>query len=169
MGYTDQEDGKEEGAVLRSMVLLSTLSTAAEVWYAAKERREGYDPVAQEEAAIVAPWLFAARRELQERTMRLRASLVYARYHEEDHTARLVRRFDDLMTLGRIGRLLHLMHQRLLSLYPDVSEALVEEVRLLEKTCSDLAGADDEDYYTLLGPFLEQVLLFAARLQEEVG
>lgn len=169
MHPASRDDEPTEGAVLRSMVLLSTLSTAAEVWHAVKERRAGRDPSDQEAPAVAAPHLETGRRELQQMLVRLRASLVYARHRDEGETAHLVRRFDDLMTLGRVGRLLHLIHQRLLSLYPAVSEALVEAARCLEGTCSRLGGADDAAFEDELGPFLEETLLFAARLQQEVG
>ncbi len=169
MPYSHQEEGAAEGAVLRSMVLLSTLKTAAEVWHAAKERRAGRDPTAQEAPVVVAPWLRTARRELQEMLMRLRAGLVYARHHEEHPTAHLVRHFDALMTIGEVARLLHLIHQRLLSLYPEVGEALLEEVRELEGICGRLAEADEEEMAAALGPFVEQTLVFAVHLRQEVG
>ena len=168
MAYSPQEE-HSEGAVLRSMVLLSTLTTAAEVWQAAKERRAGRDPSAQETTHVAAPLVRAGRKELQEMLMRLRAGLVYARHHEEEGTAHLVRHFDALMTLNRVGRLLHLAHQRLLSLYPAVSETLVEEVRTLQGVCARLGEADEAAFLDELGPFVERTLVFAAHLREEVG
>jgi hypothetical protein len=165
----DDTDGRAEGAVLRSMVLLSTLSTAAEVWHAAQERRAGRDPSAQETSRVVMPRVRGARTELQEMLMRQRASAVYAQHQEEDPTAHLVRRFDDLMTLQRVARLLHLAHQWLLSLYPDVTEALVEEVRHLEAACAALAEGEAETFVERLEPFIERTLVLSVRLREEVG
>lgn len=165
----DAQEARAEASVLRSMLLLSTLSTAAEVWYATRERRAGRDPSGQEAVAVAAPFLREAREELQERVMRLRASLAYATYEHEAPRTALVRRFDDLMTLNRVARLLHLMHQRLLSLYPEVSEALVEEVRVLEAECSRLRTADEAELPDALALFLDRTLLFTASVQREVG
>lgn len=158
-----------ESAVLRSMLLLSTLSTAAEVWYGARERRDGRDPSGQETSKAAAAWVRAERKELQEMLMRLRAGLVYARHHEAEAAEHLVRHFDALMTLARAARLLHRIHQRLLSLYPAVSEDLVEEVRILEGTCSHLVEADEEAFEDALGSFIEQALVCSVHLQQEVG
>lgn len=166
------------------MLLLSTLSAAAEVWSTVEERRAGRDPSSQEDASVVEPFLRGASRELQEMTMRLRASLVYALSHEEEPEARMaaVRRFNDLMTLQRVGRVLHMVHQRLLSLYPAVTERLVEEARVLERRCEALLEVDQPDLEDEAGvitvelpdlrdelaAFVETVLLFTAHLQSEL-
>ena len=66
----------------------------------------------------------------------------------------------------RAARLLHLVHQRLLSLYPAVSETLVEEVRLLSAEAARLlegdAGAEP------LAAFVERALLFLEWMESEV-
>lgn len=167
--HPEREESRTEATVLRSMLLLSTLRAAAEVRFSLSERKAGRDPSAQEEAHVAIPELRESRRELQQLAMRLRASLVYAQHHGDDPASQLVRRFDDLMALARAGRLLHTIHQRLLSLYPAVGEALVEEARHLEGRCQALSAAEDEAFLEELGPFLEQALTFAAHLKQQVA
>lgn len=99
-----------------------------------------------------------------------------------------VRRFDLLMKLRRTDRLLHGVHQRLMSLYPAVSEELVEEARRCRgalshvrtipgsaSTCAaptapaspaDLPSADDFD--ARLDAFLQRLLSLAAWIQHEL-
>ena len=141
----ESSDPRAEAAVFQSMALLSALATASAVWQSARERRAGHDPSDQEPEAFVRPFLLAAAAELEPILLRLQASLMHVRMHDEPHLAVLVRRFDDLMTLTRAARLLNRIHQRLLSLYPDVDEALVEAARRL--TAESSALLDDEVLY----------------------
>jgi hypothetical protein len=182
---------KSEAGTYHAMLLLSTLSAAAEVWSSVAERRAGRDPSSQEDRSVVEPFLRNASRELQQMTMRLRASLVYASSQAEepdDRRSAAVRRFNDLMTLHRIGRVLHVVHQRLLSLYPEVSERLAEEARLLERRCELLIESEQPDLLDGSGAFMEalfegersdlpdepaglveSLLVFTAHLQRELA
>lgn len=162
-------DDRTESAVLGSMVLLATLSTVAEVWHAVRERRAGRDPSEQESPAVALPSLRAARRELGERALRLQASLACTPAEAEAHLPRLVRRFDDLMTLRRVGRLLQRIHQCLLSLYPGVSEDLVEEVRYLEARCREVEAEGEAVSWTALDTFTVDLFDLVHRLGAEVG
>ena len=156
-------------AVLQTMVLLSTLTTASELRHALQERRAGRDPSTQETDEVVRPYMEVARLELQEMLMRLRASLAYAQHGHDDEMTAVVRRFDDLMTLTRAATLLQTVHQRLLSLYPHVSEALIEEARVLQRTSRKVIEAEDASYMARLAPFLEHALVFAARMKRELN
>ncbi len=157
-----------EGAMLQTMALLSTLSTAAGVRRAMRERRAGRDPSGQEEARVARPSLYVARDELLGLLMRLQAGLVHSLHGDERHTAVLVRRFDELITLGRAALLLQEIHQRLLSLYPEVSEMIVEEVRALQTHCRRVEEAEDAAFLEALGAFLESSFLFTTRMQREL-
>ena len=78
------DDARAEAAVWQAMVLFSTLSTATTVWHAARERRAGRDPSAQEQATFVRAYLRRAAGELQALLMQLQAGLIQAE-HAEDH------------------------------------------------------------------------------------
>ena len=160
------DDPRTEAAVWQAMVLFSTLSTATEVWNAAEERHAGHDPSTQEEAAFVRRYLREANGELQALLMQLRASLVYADQADEGHVATLVRRFHDLSTLQRAARLLHVMHRRLLSLYPAVSEEVVEEARVLHGRASDLLDVRSKVFFEELERFSHAALHFAGHLHQ---
>lgn len=129
-----------------ALVLLSTLRTAVEVRHAISERRAGRDPSEQEDAPSVEAYLRGILPELQHLLGRLRLSLVVARADE----AAFVQAFEDRLVLARLGRELHVVHQRLLSLYPAVPEELVEEARLRQQEAERLAAAS--------GPGFERVL-----------
>ena len=158
-----------EAAVLQTMVLLSTLATAAEVRHAALERRAGRDPSTQAALGVVRPALYRAGAELQEMLLRLQAGLVHARSRPEDGTAALVRRYDALMLLHRTSGLLETVHQRLLSLYPAVDEALVEEARRLQGGSRALLEADDDRFLDALAPLLERTLAFTQNLRHALA
>lgn len=144
--------------MLETMLLLSTLSTAADVSYGVIERRAGRDPSAQEEPDVARAYLYRDVAELDDLLMRLRSGLVYTRYAVEDRHALLVRRFDMLLVVRRIDRILQSIHQRLLSLYPDVSAELVEEVREVHSTLRFQHETTDGD------PSLDDLALLVERI-----
>jgi hypothetical protein len=172
MEHPGEERYPAEGAVLQAMLLFSTLSTAAELWRATQERRAGRDPSAQEGAGVVRPYLRAAARELQVLLLRLRASLAYsedAAEEQTEQTARLVRRFNDLVVVHRIERLLQVTHQRLLSLYPETPEAFVEQARLLRGEARVLLETEEGVLSPALEPFLGRALAFAEALRRALS
>ena len=165
MNHTPPDDARAEAAVWQAMVLFSTLSTATTLWQAARERRAGRDPSAQEQAAFVRTYLRRAVGELQALLMQLQAALIQAAHaDDEGYVAALVRRYHDMMALRRVTHHLKTIHQRLLSLYPDVAEALVEEARLLRDESSVLLGIEDESFAAHLSLFLHRALLFTGSL-----
>ncbi len=170
MDSSPPDDDPAEAAVWQAMVLFSTLSTATEVWHAARERRAGRDPSAQEEAVVVRPYLRRAAGGHQALVLQLQAGRVQATdADEEGHIAALVRRYHDLMALHRVAQHLKVIHQRLLSLYPAVTEALVEEARLLYGESSALPVDEDAVFLARLGSFLHQALVFTGSLYRAVG
>lgn len=112
-----------------SMMLLSVLSTAADVKDRIERKRMGHDPTAQEEVSYVRAYLLEAVDRLEEGFIRLLIQQVC----ESEHDA--VRHMDQSLLVRRLARELHLVHQRLLSLYPHVPEDCIEAVRLLERQC----------------------------------
>lgn len=135
-----QDDPSEPNAaaVLESMTLLATLTTATDVRHAVAERRAGRDPSAQEPHARAATAVRLAASELKDLGMQLMMGQTHLRHQSEDPLGAAVRHFDLLLKLRQAGRVLHGTHQRLLSLYPDVSEALVEEVREVHRAVETL-------------------------------
>lgn len=158
------DDARAEASVLRTMVLLATLSTATECWAGVSARRAGQDPAAQEEAGVARPRLAQAARALEGSLRRLRHHLVYMRHHRESYLPALVRRFEILMTVWRTARHLQEIHQRLMSLYPAVSEVLVEEARCLYAAAENLMEAEAERFPVVLAPFLARARAFNAHL-----
>lgn len=168
MPQPENDIARREAAVWQAMVLFSTLSTAAEVWHSARERRAGRDPSEQEVASFVHPYLRRAAGELQALLMQLQAARVQAAQGDgEAHITRLVRRYNDLMTLRHVMQQLKVVHQRLLSLYPAVTEMLVEEARLLHEENRALLDVEDEAFPIRMEPFLQRALVFAGTLYDE--
>jgi phosphate uptake regulator len=160
----------DSAAVLQSMTLLATLSTAEEVREAVDERRAGRDPSAQAPSSLATTRLHNARESLLELLMQLVLGRVPFERNEEGRLAHAVRHFDLLMKLRRAERLVKAMHQDLLSLYPEVSESLVEEARHVHREIRgllDTASAAD-DGGPALPDVLERGLSFAVWTRHEV-
>lgn len=119
----------DSAAVLESMTLLATLSTAATVHESVAQRRAGRDPSAQEPADQAKARLRNAGQTLMDLLMQMALSRVPLEQRDEEPLPHAVRHFDLLLKMRRAERLAQAMHQHLLSLYPDVSEELVEEAR----------------------------------------
>lgn len=141
-----------ESAQLRAFALLATLRTANEVRYALAERRAGRDPSEQEGAPGVRAYLAGVLPELRGLVARLRLSLIVA---PEERVA-LVRAFEDRMALSRLARELHVVHQRLLSLYPGVPEGLVELARRQQAEAERLAGTSGDAFAPVLTAWLDR-------------
>lgn len=141
---------------LRAMALLSTLRTAAEVRHAIAERRAGRDPSGQEAKQPVRAYLYDAHRESTGLLLRLRTSLAV----EADEGVALVHAFEDRMVLARAARVLHVAHQRLLSLYPEVTPEVVEAARLRQREAAQLAGASGPAFREALAGFTGRFATF---------
>jgi phosphate uptake regulator len=137
------------------MTLLATLSTAASVRESVAERRAGRDPSAQEPADRAATRLRNAGRSLMDLLMQMALSRVPLEQQDAEQLSHAVRHFDLLLKLRRAERLTQAMHQHLLSLYPDVSEALVEEARKTHDAIEEFLKTAPTDAE---GPHLSDVL-----------
>lgn len=160
------EERRAEAVVADAMALFSSLATAAEVGVAIEKRRRGLDPSEQEAPWAARGYLREARRELLAYLVRLNASLSRAEDGRESHLASLVREGSNLMLLQRVERLLHGMHQRLLSLYPEVPETLVEEVRTLHGTAERMLNPEADESSLLLQEFVQQASMYCDDLQD---
>jgi hypothetical protein len=123
------------------MTLLATLSTATDLRHAVAERRAGRDPSAQEPRDQAAASVRLVAADLMDLGMQLMMGRTHLAHQDEKPLAAAVRHFDLLLKLRQSERLLHDLHQRLLSLYPDVSEALLEDVRTVH---DDVAALVDD-------------------------
>lgn len=149
------------------MVLLAALATAAEVWQGVSERRAGRDPSTQEPPNFVRDWLAGACTGLVERLMAIQGVLVASR-EEAPFSLTVVRHFELLLMLHRLERHFQAIHQRLLSLYPHISEALAEEARLLQTEVQQLVHVPYNLFTEALGDFLNHAFSFAEWLREEL-
>lgn len=157
-------------AVLESMTMLATLSTAEEVREGVQARRAGQDPSAQAPSDEATARLHATGDTLMELLMQLVLGRVPFEHEDEDDLVHAVRHFDLLMKLHRTERLVKTMHQHLLSLYPDVSESLVEEARHVHRLLHALreAGSVEADEPPALADVLEQGISFVVWTRHEV-
>lgn len=162
------EERKAEAAVADAMTLFTSLTTAAEVWAAVAARRQGRDPSGQEARETARAFLREARGELLALLVRLSASLSQSERGRETHLATLVRRGSDLMLLQRAERLLHGMHQRLMSLYPEVPEEMVEEARRLRQEADELLDPENDAPGLALHHFTQQASIFCDEVFREM-
>jgi len=169
MSETNSSDPPDSAAVLESMTLLATLSTAEEIRSGVHERRSGRDPAAQAPSDLATARLHEAREALMDLLMQLVLGRVPLERSDEEALAHAVRHFDLLMKLRRAERLVKTMHQHLLSLYPDVSEAVVEEARHVHRTLRAVREAEsvETDEVPALSDVLERGLSFAVWTRHE--
>jgi hypothetical protein len=156
-----------EARLLHSMVMLSTLRTAAGVRQSIDERRAGRDPSAQEAAHTARSYLRQAVADLAPLLVRLRMSLAIG--PSDDSQAALVQDFEDRMALAVLARDLHVVHQRLLSLYPEVPEELVEDARLAQSAASRLIDAEDDRFRSGLRSFVESGFSVLAEMHRQTN
>ena len=156
-------------SLLHTMSLLSALSAAVEIASGMHERRAGVDPTEQEREDVARSSLLEERDVAQQALLQLRASLVIGQDEDNDPLAYSVRRFNQLQQFNRLIPLFQRIHQRLLSLYPLVSEELVEEAReMVQKTATIIDAAGGNRYHEEAGAFVERSSAFCARLLREI-
>lgn len=83
---------------------------------------------------------------------------------ELEERPRLIRHFDELQRLAEVVILMHRVHQRLLSVYPQVADDVVEEARALHKEAVEAADrfGDSEE---AIRPLLVRILDFSLDLE----
>ena len=162
------DKGFLDSALFGIMTLLATLSAATEVKYRIEERKAGRDASAQEDEAFAASYLQEAEDELRTSLVNLRAGFILHEYESSDTTATSIRRFSDLSQLHSMTSHLQRMHQRMLSLYPHISEELVEEARMLVATCESLLELEEDQYKTRAPLFVQRALQFCDNLVDDL-
>lgn len=143
-------------SALSAMALLATARTAAEVRRSMLDRRAGRDPSGQEPEADVRADLATLVPDLRGLLLQLRLDLIVG--DAGDDGAGLVRAFETRMGLSVLARDLHRLHQKLLSLYPDVSEEVVEAARQRQSESSRLLGLDGPGFPKLLRRTVDRAL-----------
>lgn len=141
------------------LALLATLAAALDVRRHIDRRRAGEDPTAQEEERLVRAFLARQPAQISDEAYALRLSVVLGPQGDEAVEAGQV--VTTLLLTRKLRRRLQLVHQRLLSLYPAVDEALVESARRLEQ---DLLALLDQPEYAQVAHVADDVLHFATQL-----
>jgi len=169
MDRLEHDGERAEAMVFQTMTTLSMLLAAAEVRYRASERLAGRDPSGQEPAPEAYAYLVEAVEELENLLTQLGRSSMYTSHYDEDYLSAAVRRFDDLMRLNRTSAVLQSIHQRLLSLYPAISERAVEQTRLLHVECRDIADDEEEGFTGRLAQLVENGLALTVLIRDELS
>jgi hypothetical protein len=129
-------------AALHALALVAAARTALATARSIRERRAGRDPSTQEEAGVARADLTVLVGEIGSHVARLRLRSVVAD-HEMNRAAALAQAFEDRLLLDDLARDARRAHQKLLSLYPEVSETAIEEARIVAETASRLASEPD--------------------------
>ncbi len=161
-------DTPAAAAVFESMTLLAALSTASDVHQGVQERRAGNDPTAQEPVEVALARLQRVRDPFCDAALYLMRSTV-PQAAANDELATVVRHFDERMNVYRLGQWAHDIHQALLSLYPRVSEALVEEARGLSDIALALAEAPTSVFIDELYVVAQHALSLITWVEQEVS
>ena len=147
--------------LLHTVSLLSTLRTAAHVHRQMAERRAGRDPSAQEPAGAARAYLREALQALEPLLARLR---FYAAVGAEGGDP--VQHFEARLALLEAAREVHRVHQRLLSLYPDVSADLAEHARRIQADFARLLEEDGDGFADALAAATDDAFACLGSLRE---
>lgn len=136
-------DHTHSAPAFHAMALVAAARAAVGAARRIADRRAGRDASEQEDEWLARADLHDLHDTVAELTVRLRLRVVTGTPDTE--AAALAQAFEDRLLLDDLGQRLRLAHQKLLSLYPAVSEALVETTRQLAAEALDLATADTYD------------------------
>ncbi len=156
-------------SLFRIMTLIASVNAAMNVKQSVLDRRAGQDPTDQEDDHVVRPFLLSAQDEMRGILVHLRASLIFSQHEEGQAIERNVRRFSDLTRLHKLSHTLHRVHQRLLSLFPQISEELIEEARILHARSQELIEVEDINFVPDVTSFIDRALPFCEWLRGEIG
>lgn len=129
-------------AALHALALVAAARTALAAARSIRERREGRDASAQEAPEAARADLGVLVDEIRTHVARLRLRSVIAQ-ESLNPAARLAQAFEDRLLLDDLARDTRRAHQKLLSLYPEVSEGVVEEARIVAESAVRLATEPD--------------------------
>ena len=157
-------DDPHPAPAFHALALVATVRAALGAARQIGARRDGADPSAQEPEAGVRADLAALCAELRAQAVRLRLRALMD--VPAAPAGALTQSFLDRVLLDDTARTLALAHQKLLSLYPAVPEAVVEEARRLAATAADRAVDDRPD--ADLGRFADRLAGFGDALGESL-
>ena len=132
----------EPAAALHALALVAAARTALAAARSIRDRREGRDPSAQEASGVARADLAVLVGQLRGHVARLRLRGVIAE-QELSRAAALAQAFEDRLLLNDLARDARRAHQKLLSLYPEVSETAAEEARIVADAAARLASEPD--------------------------
>lgn len=136
-----------------ALALVAAARTAAHTARAVADRRAGRDASEQQDAGPARAGLAEAVRDLAVLLLRLRVRLAAA--VPSDETAALVQAFEGRLVLDDVARASRRAHQTLLSLYPAVSESLIEGARRLAVRAEALDPDEVQDVSALAADLSE--------------
>lgn len=133
-------DHTHSAPAFHAMALVAAARAALGAARSIVDRREGRDASEQEDERLARADLHGLHDSVRELTVRLRLRVVTGT--PETEAAELAQAFEDRLLLDDLARRLRLAHQKLLSLYPEVTETLVETTRQLAADAARLSTAD---------------------------
>lgn len=133
-------DHTHSAPAFHAMALVAAARAAVGAARSIADRRAGRDASEQEDERLARADLHIIASSIAELTVRLRLRVVTGT--PETEAAELAQAFEDRLLLDDLGRRLRLAHQKQLSLYPEVSETLIETTRQLASEALELATAD---------------------------
>ena len=151
-----------DSAAFHAVALVAAARTALQTARRIGDRRVGRDASAQEPERTVRDDLGGLHAEVGAMLVRLRLRVVAG--VPEGEAAALAQAFEDRLLLDDLGDALGTAHQKLLSLYPAVPEAVVEDARVLAGEARRRSLADD--YGRALAAFTARVGDFRDALAE---
>lgn len=145
-----------------ALALVAAARTAAHTARAVADRRAGRDASEQQDAGPARAGLVEAVRDLAVFLLLLRVRLAAAVPVDSlprpgGETAALVQAFEGRLVLDDVARASRRAHQTLLSLYPAVSESLVEGARRLAVRAEALDPDDSRDVSALTADLSEWI------------
>ncbi len=158
-------DRRQAVALLDCLTLVASVDVVARCWQVRCDRRSG-DPRGQEPADRAAGRVSHVMPEIEDIVLQLRLNLLLSGSGESWFEAS-VRHFETLVLLRQCARRLQIVHQALLSLYPEVHDSVVEESRRLYLTTSRLACSPRTRIGSDLFPTLDRLDLLMARLDQD--
>ncbi|MEO0558028.1 MAG: hypothetical protein AAF170_07575 [Bacteroidota bacterium] len=133
-------DHTHSAPAFHAMALVAAARAALGAARSIVDRREGRDASEQEDERLARADLHSIASSIAELTVRLRLRVMTGT--PETEAAELAQAFEDRLLLDDMSKRLRLAHQKLLSLYPEVSEVLAETTRQLAAEAARLSTAD---------------------------
>lgn len=158
-------DHTHSATAFHAVALVAAARTALRAARSVSDRRAGRDPSAQEPEAPVRVDVAALADRLAGLGVRLQLRAVAG--VPESEAAALAQAFEDRLLLDEVAQDARRTHQKLLSLYPAVPDAVVEEARQLAARAAEAAHADA--FEEELGPLARRLGAWLDDVQEALA